>query len=145
MVYLSRRIYMASHTGSLTELETLFKALADRTRLRILNLLLAGEVCVCDLHDTLGIPQPKASRHLAYLRSAGLVDARKEGQWVHYRLSESTDPLLGVIRDAVTHALGHVEAARKDAARFEKRTGCCVPEAKARRGLPCCAPASAKA
>ena len=136
---------MAERTGSLVKLETLFKALADTTRLRIVNLLLSGEVCVCDLHDTLGIPQPKASRHLAYLRAAGLVDARKEGQWVHYRLSESADPLLGVIRDAVTHALGHVDAARKDAARFEKRTGCCVPETKARRGLPCCAPSSARA
>ncbi len=136
---------MAPQKGSLAELETLFKALADTTRLRIVNLLLSGEVCVCDLHDTLGILQPKASRHLAYLRAAGLVDARKEGQWVHYRLSESADPLLGVIRDAVTHALGHVDAARKDAARFEKRTGCCVPETKARRGLPCCAPSSARA
>ena len=135
---------MAKHTGALIELETLFKALADTTRLRILNLLLAGEVCVCDIHDTLGIPQPKASRHLAYLRVSGLVDARKDGQWVHYRLSDSTDPIVSVIRDAVTHALGHMDAAKKDAAKLEKRTGCCVPETKARRGLPCCA-ASARA
>jgi ArsR family transcriptional regulator len=131
---------MAARHQSLSELEHLFKALADTTRLRILSLLLAGEVCVCDLHDTLGIPQPKASRHLAYLRAAGLVDARKDGQWVHYRLSNSPDPILQVIRDAVTHALGHVEAVRKDAAKFEKRTGCCVPGTKARRGLPCCEP-----
>jgi len=134
---------MAAKTDALTELEVLFKALADTTRLRMLSLLLSGEVCVCDLHDTLGIPQPKASRHLAYLRAAGLVDARKDGQWVHYRLSNSTDPVLRVIRDAVTHALGHVEAVRKDAARFEKRTGCCVPGTKARRGLPCCAASAA--
>jgi ArsR family transcriptional regulator len=131
---------MALKSGSLADLEALFKALADTTRLRILNLLLAGEVCVCDIHDTLGIPQPKASRHLAYLRAAGLVDARKEGQWVHYRLSDSRDPIAGVIRQAVVHALGHVDAVRKDAQRFEKRTGCCVPESKARPGLPCCAP-----
>ena len=84
---------MAPKSGSLADLEALFKALADTTRLRILNLLLAGEVCVCDIHDTLGIPQPKASRHLAYLRAAGLVDARKDGQWVHYRLSDSRDPV----------------------------------------------------
>ena len=129
---------MAVRHESLAGLETLFKALADTTRLRILSLLLAGEVCVCDLHDTLGIPQPKASRHLAYLREAGLVDARKEGQWVHYRLSNPTDPILRVIRDAAIHALGHVEAVRRDAARFEKRTGCCVPGTKARRGLACC-------
>jgi ArsR family transcriptional regulator len=136
---------MATQNGSLADIERLFKALADTTRLRIMNLLLAGEVCVCDIHDTLGIPQPKASRHLAYLRAAGLVDARKEGQWVHYRLSTSTDPVRGVIRDAVTHALGHIEAVRKDAARFEKRTGCCVPETKTRRGLPCCDPTGALA
>ena len=133
---------MTSKANSLAELETLFKALADTTRLRILNLLLAGEVCVCDIHDTLGIPQPKASRHLAYLRSSGLVDARKDGQWVHYKLSSSADPITSVIRDAVTHALGHVEAVKKDAARFEKRTGCCVPGTKSRRGLACCAPSA---
>ena len=135
---------MTAPKGSLAELETLFKALADTTRLRILSLLLAGDVCVCDLHDTLGIPQPKASRHLAYLRAAGLVDARKEGQWVHYRLSDSADPVLGVIRDAVTHALGHVEAVRRDAVRFEKRTGGCVPGTKTRRGLPCCEASGAR-
>jgi len=134
---------MASRTGSLVELEALFKALADTTRLRILNLLLAGEVCVCDIHDTLGIPQPKASRHLAYLRASGLVDARRDGQWVHYTLSNSGDPIVTVIRDAVTHALGHVDAVKKDAARLERRTGCCVPESKARRGLACCAPVDA--
>src|SRR5205085_1113163 len=116
----------------------------DTTRLRILNLLLAGEVCVCDIHDTLGIPQPKASRHLAYLRASGLVDARKDGQWVHYRLSSSGDPVVSVIREAVAHALGHVDAARKDAVKFEKRTGCCVPEAKAKRGFVCCAPSGSR-
>src|SRR3954469_22866271 len=138
MIYLSRRIYMTARHQPLADLERLFKALGDTTRLRILSLLLAGEVCVCDLHDTLGIPQPKASRHLAYLRAAGLVDARKDGQWVHYTLSTSTDPVRSVIRDAVTHALGHIQAVRKDAERFQKRTGCCVPETKTRRGLPCC-------
>src|SRR5947207_14207624 len=121
---------MTARNSSLTELEALFKALADTTRLRIMNLLLAGEVCVCDIHDTLGIPQPKASRHLAYLRAAGLVDARKEGQWVHYRLSDSGDPIVGVIRQAVVHALGHVDALRQDARRFAQRTVCCVPELK---------------
>ena len=133
---------MAAKTGSLVELQTLFKALADTTRLRILNLLLAGEVCVCDIHDTLGIPQPKASRHLAYLRASGLVDARKDGQWVHYKLSDSSDPVVSVIRDAVTHALGPVDAVKKDAARLEKRTGCGVPETRTRRGCACCAPSA---
>ena len=70
-------------------METLFKALADATRLRILGLLLTGEVCVCHIHESLKIPQPKASRHLAYLRRAGLVETRREGLWVHYRLGDA--------------------------------------------------------
>ena len=127
-------------TRQLDQLETLFKALADATRLRIVRLLMAGEVCVCDLHDTLKIPQAKASRHLAYLRRAGLVTTRREGLWIHYRLATSADPLIATIQDAATHVLGHVDALKKDADRLEKRTGCCVPDAAA-RGLACCAPA----
>ncbi len=125
----------------LGQLETLFKALADATRLRILRLLMAGEVCVCDIHDTLEIPQAKASRHLAYLRRARLVTTRREGLWVHYSLSKSADPIMATIEDATTHVLGHVEALKKDAARFEKRTGCCVPMAGA-TAPACCAAAS---
>jgi ArsR family transcriptional regulator len=89
-------------------LETLFKALADRTRLRILGLLLGGEVCVCDIHEALGIPQPKASRHLAYLRRAGLVADRKAGLWVHYRLADPGDPIVETILAGAVHCLGHV-------------------------------------
>jgi len=64
---------------SLTEMERLFKALADTTRLRILGLLLTGEVCVCHIHESLRISQPKASRHLAYLRRSGLVQHAQGG------------------------------------------------------------------
>jgi ArsR family transcriptional regulator len=73
-------------------LETVLKALADPTRLRILALLGSNEVCGCHIHDTLGVSQPTASRHLAYLRRAGLVDARREGVWMHYKFSPSLDP-----------------------------------------------------
>lgn len=69
-------------------LENVFRALSDRTRLRILNLLQKGELCVCDLTSVLDVPQPTASRHLAYLRKAGLVLARKEGLWHYYRLAK---------------------------------------------------------
>lgn len=124
----------------LDQLEAVFKALADATRLRILRLLMAGEVCVCDLHETLRIPQAKASRHLAYLRRAGLVTTRREGLWIHYRLAKSADPIVATIADATTHVLGHVETLRRDAERFEKRTGCCLPAAGSRE-LACCAPA----
>jgi ArsR family transcriptional regulator len=72
----------------------LFKTLSDPTRLRLLNLLAEGEVCVCDLHGTLGLDQPKVSRHLARLRSAGLVEVERNGKWMHYRLSRHGDPLV---------------------------------------------------
>lgn len=65
---------------------SVFRAFSDRTRLRILHLLLDGELCVCDIMRVLDMSQPKISRHLAYLRRAGLVQARREGLWMHYRL-----------------------------------------------------------
>ena len=123
----------------LETMERLFQALGDATRLRILGLLMTGEVCVCHIHESLKVSQPKASRHLAYLRRAGLVETRREGLWIHYRLAQAPDPVLGTIRDAVFHALGHVETMRKDAVRLEKKTGCCAPAATAKPGLPCCA------
>src|SRR5215510_13253995 len=101
-------------------LETAFKALADATRLRILGLLLTGEVCVCHIHETLRIPQPKASRHLAYLRKAGLVDCRREGLWIYYRLAPLSDPVLRSIADTVRHALMHLDAVGKDTDRLQK-------------------------
>jgi ArsR family transcriptional regulator, arsenate/arsenite/antimonite-responsive transcriptional repressor len=129
----------------LDDMETLFKALADATRLRILGLLLSGEVCVCDIHESLKVPQPKASRHLAYLRRAGLVDTRREGLWIHYRLGKLANPVLNAISDTVSHALTHVDAVRRDGERLKKRTGCCVPSPGDVTGIVCCAPASATA
>ena len=126
----------------LTDMETLFKALADATRLRILGLLLTGETCVCDIHESLKIPQPKTSRHLAYLRRTGLVETRREGLWIHYRLGKLADPVLAVIVDAVHHALAHTDAVQRDAQRLQKRTGCCVPMPDQRAGVPCCSPKS---
>ena len=124
--------------NQMASLERVLRALADATRLRILGLLLAGEVCVCDIHETLRIPQPKASRHLAYLRRAGLVEARREGLWMHYRLADPSDPIVATIRSAVTHALGHVETIRRDAERLTKKTGCCAPALAATPVLACC-------
>jgi ArsR family transcriptional regulator len=120
-------------------LETLFKALADGTRLRILGLLLDGEVCVCHIHESLGLPQPKISRHLAYLRRAGLVEARKDGLWVHYRLARMDDPVMQALVDAAGHAIGHVASGEKDRRRLAQRV-----ERPLRRQIPiipagCCA------
>ena len=78
-------------------LELLFKALADPTRLRLIKLLGDNEVCVCDCVATLKTNQPKISRHLAYLKRAGLVTARREGKWSHYRLVEPSDPCASKI------------------------------------------------
>ena len=122
----------------LATLETFFKALADTTRLRILGLLLTGEVCVCHIHESLKIPQPKASRHLAYLRKAGLVEARREGLWMHYRMADLSDPVLQALGETVRHALMHMDAVHKDADRLHKKTGCCLPAAES-TALPCCA------
>jgi ArsR family transcriptional regulator len=121
-------------------LEGTFQALADGTRLRILGLLLAGEVCVCNLHESLGEPQPKISRHLAYLRKAGLVATRREGLWVHYRLAEAIDPVLATILQAVTHALGHVDSVRRDSRALAKTTGCVVPPQAGQPSFDCCTP-----
>jgi DNA-binding transcriptional ArsR family regulator len=73
-------------------IELLFKALADPTRLRLIQLLGDREVCVCSFVEALQTNQPKVSRHLAYLRRAGLVVGRRDGKWTHYRLVEPTDP-----------------------------------------------------
>ena len=73
------------------KLDEFFAALSDRTRLRLLNLMRDGEVCVCFFAETLGTNNPKISRHLAYLRRAGLVKARREGKWMHYSLNPPAD------------------------------------------------------
>ena len=128
-------IYMSK---TLTQMETVFKALADTTRLRILGLLLTGEVCVCHIHESLKISQPKASRHLAYLRKAGLVDTRRDGLWIHYRMAVLPDAVLETIHTTATHALRHLEVVRRDVARLQKATGCCLlPEGRT-TALACC-------
>jgi ArsR family transcriptional regulator, arsenate/arsenite/antimonite-responsive transcriptional repressor len=133
---------MAKQVAELAEMETLFKALADTTRLRILGLLLTGEVCVCDIHESLNIGQSKASRHLAYLRKTGLVETRRDGLWVHYRLGKLSNPVLAAIGDAVRHGLAHMGRVRRDAERLQKRNGCCVPTPGGVTGVACCVPES---
>jgi ArsR family transcriptional regulator len=130
---------MKSQRGELAALEAVLKALADRTRLRIVGLLASGEICVCHIHESLGIPQPKASRHLAYLRKAGLVDARKDGLWVHYRLAKLDNRVMQAVLEAVSHAVGHLGTSEKDLRRLAARTAVTLPG----RSLPvvaCCSP-----
>jgi len=119
-------------------MEIVFRALADATRLRILGLLLTGEVCVCHIHQSLEISQPKASRHLAYLRRAHLVETRRRGLWVYYRLAPLPDPVLATVHRAVTHALGHLDRIRKDVGRLSRFTGRCLPAVDGSESRDCC-------
>lgn len=102
-------------------LPSLLKALSDPTRLRILALLGAtDEVCVCHIHTALGVPQPTASRHLAYLKKAGLVKDRKVGLWVHYRLAVLKDQSLRDVVDAARRAAGRLlTTTTRDCCRLE--------------------------
>jgi ArsR family transcriptional regulator len=122
----------------LTSLDRLLKALADPTRLRIVGLLQNGEICVCHIHDALKISQPKASRHLAYLRRAGVVEGEKRGLWVYYRLASQPDPVAQTALDALRHCSGHLSTVARDAGRLEKATGCC-PAVGDAPVLGCCA------
>ena len=112
-----------------------FKALADRTRLRLLNLMGADEICVCFFVEVLGTNQPKISRHLAYLRRAGVVAARREGKWMHYRVVSPADPRAARVFREVMAWLGEDREMRQDRARLERV--CCAPQAPVRlQGAP---------
>ncbi len=104
----------------------LFKALGDRTRLRLLNLMGDDEVCVCFFVEVLKTNQPKISRHLAYLRRAGVVAGRREGKWIHYRIVEPEDSHAANIFREVRAALEKDPAMQNDRARLRKI--CCAPQ-----------------
>jgi ArsR family transcriptional regulator len=114
-------------------MNTALRALADPIRLRILALLGTGEVCVCHIHEALNVPQPTASRHLAYLRRTGLVDARRDGPWVHYSIRKMPDDVLQTIVDTVTRSLEQVETVARDRKRLERATGSCTVEVPTRQ------------
>lgn len=131
---------MRGRDKQLTNLNTALRALADPTRLRILALLGGAEVCVCHIHEALNVPQPTASRHLAYLRRSGLVATRKDGSWVHYTLAKMDDNLLRTVVETVTHCAGHVETVAHDRRRLERATGCCTVETTSHPEIACCGP-----
>ena len=103
----------------LEALTEIYAALADPTRLRILSLLRDGEICVCHIHASLDVPQPTASRHLAYLRKAGLAEARRDGVWMHYRLAAIENPVIASVLAAAMHALTHTSISGKDDRRLQ--------------------------
>ncbi len=107
-------------------LDVLFRALADTTRLRLLNLIADREICVCYFIEILKMSQPKISRHLAYLRKAGIVAARREGKWMHYRLVVPKDEVASrILRETLRHLRERPEM-KRDVARLS--AVCCAPE-----------------
>jgi ArsR family transcriptional regulator len=136
-----RRAKIPKNRTAVDELEHLFKALADKTRLRILALLGNNEVCVCHIHDSLGLPQPTVSRHLAYLRKSGLVATRRDGVWMHYQMSRSLSPAIQGVIAAAVKALQQSPATTQDRKQFQRAFGqlyvldspgggaCCAPRA----------------
>jgi ArsR family transcriptional regulator, arsenate/arsenite/antimonite-responsive transcriptional repressor len=100
--------------AALAATNVLFRAFADETRLRLLNLLLDGETCVCHLCDVLKKPQPTVSRHLAYLRRAGLVNVRQEGRWKHYAVIRKPSALHKTLLMCVRDCLRQIDVLRKD-------------------------------
>ena len=137
-----KRATASKNRAAVDELESLFRALADKTRLRILALLGKNEVCVCHIHDSLGLPQPTVSRHLAYLRKSGLVSARRDGVWMHYQVSRALSPVVRGVVAAAVDALQQLPAATQDRRQFQRTFGqlyvldapsggaCCAPRAQ---------------
>jgi ArsR family transcriptional regulator len=108
------------------DMERFFAALADRTRLRLINLMALDEICVCFFVEVLGTNQPKISRHLAYLRRAGLVEARRDGKWMHYRLAEPADDRAARVFREVLAWLAEDPGMRRDRQSLTKV--CCAPQ-----------------
>jgi ArsR family transcriptional regulator, arsenate/arsenite/antimonite-responsive transcriptional repressor len=107
-------------------LDVLFRALADTTRLRLLNLIADREICVCYFVEILRTSQPKISRHLAYLRKAGIVASRREGKWMHYRLTIPKDEVASrILRETLRHLQERPEM-KRDVARLS--SACCAPQ-----------------
>jgi ArsR family transcriptional regulator len=111
-------------SGRNFDMELLFRALADRTRLRLLNLMGEDEVCVCYLVEVLKTHQPKISRHLAYLRKAGIVFARREGKWMHYRVVQPGDKRAAEVLKNIRDWLANDPEMQRDRSRLVHM--CCV-------------------
>jgi ArsR family transcriptional regulator len=119
-------------------LDALLKTLADRTRLRLLNLMGDHEICVCFLVEGLKTSQPKISRHLAYLRRSGLVAARREGLWMHYRIIRPKDANLARVLNSVLESTARDPEMKRDLARLN--SACCAPKLITLQRAPAPAP-----
>lgn len=99
-------------------MENLFLALGDKTRLRLLNLMSGGEICVCFFTEALQEPQPKISRHLAYLRQMKLVETRRDGKWIYYRIAKQSSGNASRVLQAVQTWLENDEQMKLDRERL---------------------------
>jgi ArsR family transcriptional regulator len=117
--------FVMAKTTRTFDIELFFSALADRTRLRLLNLMADGEICVCFFTETLHESQPKISRHLAYMRRAGIVAARRDGKWMHYRIALPDDDHAARLLRSVIDWLRHDPEMERD--RQNLVTICCTP------------------
>jgi ArsR family transcriptional regulator len=117
---------MPKAADKIVPLDQLFRVLADPTRLRLIHLMADQEICVCYFTQVLGAPQPKISRHLAYLRKAGVVAARRQGKWMHYRLTLPQDPHAASIMKTTIAALKENKEMQKDCERLDR--ACCGPK-----------------
>ena len=106
----------------MSDLALFFAALSDPTRLRLLSLMRHREICVCYLQEVLKTNQPKISRHLAYLKRAGLVEARRDGKWTHYRLKKQPGDVQKILSQTLLR-LGRESQVRSDFQRLEQ-VGC---------------------
>lgn len=119
---------MADNNAAVSQVDLMFRAFCDRTRLRILSLLQNGELCVGDIVASLRLPQPKVSRHLANLRKAGLVTVRKEGLWCHYDLAVPRTTFHRKLLECAVTCFKDVPEIKSDGARAKKLRnggGCC--------------------
>jgi len=118
----------AKRTAARNGADAKFRAFSDPTRLRILHLLQQGELCVGDLVRIIQVPQPTASRHLAYLRRAGLVVTRKEGVWTYYALAKAGNSFHKKLLECLGHCFNEVRELASDAiraAKIRQGGGCC--------------------
>ena len=118
--------FMARSKDKPVSMDQFFRALADPTRLRLIHLMSEQEICVCYFIEVIGAPQPKISRHLAYLRRAGLVAARREGKWMHYRLTVPRDSHAAAILKTTMDALKENPDMQRDCERLNR--ACCGPK-----------------
>lgn len=121
---------IAAAAPTVDDLDAVFKGFADPTRIRILSVLAAGELCVCDIVDILGLPQPAVSRHLAYLRRMNLVEATREWKFAHYRLAAPEHAVHQNLLNCVRTCFRGIDSLDAERRQAEAR-------ARMRAGAPC--------